>query len=200
MKFFKENSYDVIRLFINQIGIAIFSLILYTALGMVNLESGNHYTIKAIISAFAILFYFALIYTVAWDWGAKDKIRIDGKRMEPIKLKGAKLAFWANVPNFVFSFIYALTMGLYCLGIEGVKNLSAIFNVIVRFIMSMHLGFLQAIFSFLADNQYVYHFWQAVGYFIVPIFAIAVTELGYSLGMREKKIFGSIRNKKQITK
>ena len=26
MKFFKENSYDVVRLFINQIGIAIFSL------------------------------------------------------------------------------------------------------------------------------------------------------------------------------
>ncbi len=195
MKFFKENSYDIVRLFINQIGIAIFSLILYTALGTVNIESDNLYTFKAIISIFAILFYFALLYTVAWDWGAKDNIRIEGKRMEPVKLKGARLAFWANVPNFVFSFVYALTMGLYCVGVEGIRNLSAIFNVIVRFIMSMHLGLLQAIFSFLADDMYVYHFWQAVGYFIVPVFAIIVTELGYSLGLREKKIFGTIRKK-----
>lgn len=197
MKFFKENSYDVVRLFINQIGIAIFSLILYTALGTVKIEDDNLYTFKAIISIFAILFYFALLYTVAWDWGAKDNIRIEGKRMEPVKLKGARLAFWANVPNFVFAFVYALTMGLYCIGVEGVKNLSAVFNVIVRFIMSMHLGLLQAIFSFLADNLYVYHFWQAVGYFIVPVFAIMVTELGYSLGLREKKIFGTIRKKNQ---
>ena len=197
MKFFKENSYDVVRLFINQIGIAIFSLILYTALGTVKIEADNLYTFKAIISIFAILFYFALLYTVAWDWGAKDNIRIEGKRMEPVKLKGARLAFWANVPNFVFAFVYALTMGLYCIGVEGVKNLSAVFNVIVRFIMSMHLGLLQAIFSFLADNLYVYHFWQAVGYFIVPVFAIMVTELGYSLGLREKKIFGTIRKKNQ---
>ena len=197
MKFFKENSYDVVRLFINQIGIAIFSLILYTALGTVKIEDDNRYTFKAIISIFAILFYFALLYTVAWDWGAKDNIRIEGKRMEPVKLKGARLAFWANVPNFVFAFVYALTMGLYCIGIKGVKNLSAVFNVISRFIMSMHLGLLQSIFSFLADNPYVYEFWQAVGYFIVPVFAIMVTELGYSLGLREKKIFGTIRKKNQ---
>lgn len=195
MKFFKENSYDVVRLFINQIGIAIFSLILYTALGTVNIESKNLYTFKAIISIFAMLFYFALLYTVAWDWGAKDNIRIESKRMEPVKLKGARLAFWANVPNFVFSFFYALTMGLYCLGVEAVKNLSAVFNVIVRFIMSMHLGLLQAIFSFLADSLYIYHFWQAVGYFVAPIIAIMVTELGYNLGMKEKKIFGTIRKK-----
>ena len=164
---------------------------------MVKLESGNHYTVKAVISAFAIVFYFALLYTVAWDWGAQDKIRIDGKRMEPVKLKGARLALWANIPNFVFSFIYALTMGLYCLGVEGVKNVSAIFNVIVRFTMSMHLGLLQAIFSFLAEQEYVYHFFQALGYFIVPIFAIIVTELGYSLGLKEKKLFGSINNRKK---
>lgn len=198
MKFFKENSYDVVRLFINQVGIAIFSLILYTALGMVNIESGNKYTAKAIISVFAILFYFALLYTVAWDWGAKDKIRIEGKRMDPIKFKGARLAFWANIPNFVFSFAYALTMGLYCLGVEGVKNISAIFNVLVRFIMSMYLGLILAIFSPFASDVLVYNFWQAVGYFIVPVFAILVTELGYTLGLREKKLLGSaIKKKKQ---
>jgi len=196
MKFFKENSYDIIRLFINQIGIAIFSMILYTALGMVDLDDGTKLGIKVALSVFATLFYFALIYTVAWDWGAKDKIRIDGGRMEAVKLKGARMAIFANIPNFVLSFVYALTMGLYVLGVEGVKNVSAIFNTFVRLLMSMYLGILQGIFSPLQDSLYVYHFWQAVGYFLVPFIAIAVTQLGYTLGTKEKKLFGSTVKKK----
>ena len=191
MKFFKENSYDIVRLFINQIGITIFSMILYTAVGMVNIESGTKISIKVILSIFSILFYFALLYTVAWDWGAKDKIRIDGGRMEPIKMKGARMSIFANIPNFVLSFVYALTMGLYVLGVEGVKNVSAIFNTITRLLMSMYLGLIQAVFSPLSADIFVYNFWQAVGYFVAPIFAIAVTELGYSLGCKEKKLFGT---------
>ena len=60
MKFLKENSYDIVKLFINQIGIAIFSTVLYTAVGDIEdvaLRSG----IRIAISAFAMLFYFALL-------------------------------------------------------------------------------------------------------------------------------------------
>ena len=39
MKFFKENSYDIVKLFINQIGITIFSFMLYTAVAMIEDES-----------------------------------------------------------------------------------------------------------------------------------------------------------------
>jgi hypothetical protein len=63
--------------------------------------------------------------------------------------------------------------------------------------MSMHLGLIQAIFSFLDTNTSVYFFWQSIGYLIMPIFAIAVTEFGYALGLKEKKIFGSIQVKKK---
>ena len=34
-------------------------------------------------SIFSILFYLMLLYTVGWDIGARDKIRIDGGRMKP---------------------------------------------------------------------------------------------------------------------
>ena len=33
MKTFKENSYDIVRLYVNQLGIMIFSMLLYTAVG-----------------------------------------------------------------------------------------------------------------------------------------------------------------------
>lgn len=197
MKFFKENSYDVVRLFINQIGIAIFSMIIYTAIGMVNIDSDARLGIKVAVSVFAILFYFALLYTVAWDWGAKDKIRIDGGRLEPdvVKFKGAKIAFLANIPNFVLSFISSLTVGLYILGVEGALGVSAIFNIFTRLLMSMYLGLLQGVFVFLNQQVYVYQFWQAVGYFFIPVFAIAVTQIGYSFGLKERKIFPTAVNK-----
>ena len=197
MKFFKENSYDVIRLFINQIGIAIFSMIIYTAVAMVDINSKASLGIKVAVSAFAMLFYFSLLYTVAWDWGAKDKIRIDGGRLEPIKLKGARIALLANIPNFVLSFVSALTWGLHVLGVKGVQGVSALFNTFTRLLMSMYLGLLQGAFVWLSEKGDVYQFGQAVGYFFIPILAIAVTQFGYSFGLKEKKIFPTNSSKQK---
>ena len=60
MKFFKDNSYDIIKLYINQIGIAIFSLVLYTAIGFLE-DAGLNLKLRVVLSVFATLFYFALI-------------------------------------------------------------------------------------------------------------------------------------------
>ena len=197
MKFFKENSYDITRLFINQVGITIFSMILYTALGMVNLDEATKLGINIALSVFATLFYFALLYTVAWDWGAKDKIRIDGGRMEPVKLKGARMAAFANVPNFVLTFICVITFAIYLIsGNEVCYTVSAVFNTIVRLLMSMYLGILKGVFNPLNANADMFYFTQAIGYFVIPVFAIAVTQIGYSFGLRERKIFTS-KTKKQ---
>ena len=136
MKFFKENSYDIIRLLINQVGITIFSLILYTSLGAVNIEEGMKRGVNAALSVFSMLFYFALLYTVAWDWGAKDKIRIDGGRMEPDPLKGTKMAFFANVPNFILTFVCVLTFSIYLVTDSlAAENISRIFDLIIRLFM-----------------------------------------------------------------
>ena len=88
MRFFKENSESIIRLIVNQIGITIFSFFLYTALGVMQKEGESsplHF--KVLISAFCVLFYFVLIYTVVWEIGAKDKIRIDAGRAEKQPLR-----------------------------------------------------------------------------------------------------------------
>ena len=198
MKFFKENSYDIVRLLINQIGITIFSMILYSAVDMANFESGTTLTLNKILSIFAILFYFSLLYTVAWDWGAKDKIRIDGGRMSPVKLKGARMALFANVPNFILTFICVATFAVYLIFDNQVcYTVSTILNAIVRLFMSMYLGILQGIFSSLKSNTDMYYFTQAIGYFIMPVFAVLATELGYSFGSKEKRIFPSSVNKKK---
>ena len=83
IKFFKENSYNVVKVFINQIGITIFSFVLYFSIA--SFKENNmqlYHKLMIAISAFAMLFFFVLLYTSAWDLGAADKIRIESKKAE----------------------------------------------------------------------------------------------------------------------
>lgn len=196
MRFFKENSYDIVRLYINQIGISIFSMVLYTAVGTIELSS----TLLDIgLSVFLMGFYFALIYTASWEYGAKDKIRIDAGKMDSSSSKGAKLALLAGVPNYllaglclVFGLIYRATLS------SGVGIVAVLFNTFMRLSMAMYLGIIQTMFgSFTgaADDAFVFH---AAGFLVAHVLAVAVISLGYFLGSKDKRIFAAIftRNKK----
>ena len=97
MKIFKENSYDIVRLYVNQLGIMIFTMLLVFA-------GGQNTTLGIIISLFSTVFYLVLIYYVVWEIGAKDKIRIEGGKAEPCKYKGLVMGLWANVPNLVLGY------------------------------------------------------------------------------------------------
>jgi FtsH-binding integral membrane protein len=101
MKFVKENSYDIVKLIINQIGITIFSLVLLFTANGANLPP----VFKPLFSVFSTLFYFALLYTVAWEFGAKDKIKIDSGRYSATKAKGLFLGLWANCVNIFLAIL-----------------------------------------------------------------------------------------------
>ncbi len=191
MKFLKENSYDIVKLYINQIGIAIFSLVLYFAVGILD-SVDLLISVKISISIFAMLFYFALLYTAAWDMGASDKIRIDGGKMEEKKFKGMLMSLIANIPNFILAVGCAISTGF--LLVEptvAAEVFSAIFNAILRMSASMYLGLIQGIFSSLEGNPELYNFVQSFGYLVAPFLAIIATHIGYLFGLRNKKIFSS---------
>ena len=188
MKFLKENSYDIIRLYINQIGITIFSLLLY--IPILNLkDEALKPKLMIAISLFAILFYFALLYTASWDWGAKDKIRIDAGRLECKKYKGALIALIANSLNFVLAAVCAITIFIFIQsGANPAYSVYYIFNSILRLTAAMYLGLLQGIFASVQNNEFNALF-VSLGYFVMPFFAIGVTHLGYIFGLKEFKIF-----------
>lgn len=201
--FLKTNSYEITKLFINQIGITIFALVLYTAAGSIE-DEALYSKISVLLSVFAVAFYYALLYTAAWDFGAKDKIKIDSGKMTSSPYTGLKMALIANIPNFVIAFFAALFVGLYILtGTEAFNTVFVVFNLIIRFICSMFLGIIQGIFSFLKTSDteskqfFVYYFWQSVAYFVVPIFTIMVTHIGYVFGLKNKRIFGALCAKKK---
>ena len=191
MKFFKENSYDIVKLLLNQIGIAIFSLAVYVA---PSAGEGSFFSKFAIyLSILAALFYFVLIYITCWDFGSKDKMRFDSGKIELVKNKGLKLGLCANIPNFVLAGIAVVFMGIYLAsGNEVLYSLFFTFNLFIRFTGAMFLGLIQGVFSFLKDKNDLYYLWQTVGYFIVPFITVLVAHLGYELGVRDIRMFGFI--------
>ena len=197
MKFFKENSYDIIKLFINQMGITIFALVLYTAIGFIDDESLN-LRVKVILSVFATLFYFALLYTATWDFGAKDKIRIDSGKYSASGMKGLFMSLIAGIPSFVLAGACIVTMIIHVSsGSEGAYSVFAVFNLLLRFISAMFLGILQGVFSALSYDTDLKFLWESVGYFVMPMITALVCHIGYTLGRREKRILSVFSAKNQ---
>lgn len=196
MKIIKDNSYDIVRLLVNQIGITIFAMMLYTAAGVVEDEAFGDGVILA-VSVFSILFYLFLLYTAAWDLGAKDKIRIDSGRMERCGGKGALMALIANIPNFVLAIGSVVTLGIFMASsVDGFYSAFAVFNLIMRLFMSMYLGVIQMACSALKDSHNLYFLIQSVGYLLAPVLPILTTHFGYRMGLAERKLFGTTKPRK----
>ena len=199
MKIFRENTYDVIRLYVNQLGIMIFSMLLYTAVGSIENESLSN-ALSIFVSIFSTCFYLALIYYAMWEIGAKDKIRIDGGRMEPCKKRGFVMALFANIPNFVISGLTVILMSLFlATKNDGIYAAFLIFNTITRLHESMYLGIINAIAPAgltAGSIDYIKFLIAAILFTVIPLVSVAVTHLAYTLGTREKKIFSFLSGKK----
>lgn len=192
MRFFKDNSESIIKLFINQIGIAIFSMFLYTAAGAIKSETGGvSLLINVLISVFSTLFYFLLIYNVAWEIGAKDKIRIDGGRMESTPKKGILMGLFANVPNIIFLLIALLFLVVrMAFAAEWAWSVFGVLNAIFRIFISVYLGIIMGISASLEANTVMYYFVQTIGFIVFSFVSAGVIHLSYILGLKDFRLFG----------
>ncbi len=97
MSYIKENSYIFVKMTLNQFGATFLGLMLSLSTSR-GLGEPNWMLVLA-ASTLAILLYMYLQYTVMWDLGARDIIRVEGKRMEYKPLIGLKMTAIANIPN-----------------------------------------------------------------------------------------------------
>lgn len=131
--FLKEHSYNMVKLFLNQIGMTVFGTMLALALS-------RHESMLLASGVFSVIFFLALNYSVLWEIGAKDKIRIDGGRLAPMHGKGAIISAGANIPNIVLT----LLMGLGVLiGTRASESMSIICNAVLRLLNGMYLSVLK---------------------------------------------------------
>ncbi len=198
MSFFKEKSYDIVRLFIYQVGIAIFSMFLYTAVisAVPEDKDGLKLLFLLLVSLFAVGFYFVLLYTTAWEWGAKQKIRIDAGKATKTPFEGALLSALSNVPNVFLSVLAIILIVIYMLnGAKPLLDAYGIVNLILRFLASMYLGIIRAFLSLFTLTDAEEYLYYAIGFLVMPIFSVVATHLGYTFGSFEKRIFPQIKKK-----
>ena len=102
MKNFLHNySYSSVKMFVNQFAISIFGAML----SMASTAAQND-TLAFWCSILSIVFYLFLIYTQAWELGAKDRISVDIGKKEYKPLTGLWTSVLANVPNFLIAIAF----------------------------------------------------------------------------------------------
>lgn len=190
-KFFHDYSYSVVKMFINQLAIAIFGASL--AFATAAAYGGNGFdTFTLVVSIFATIFYLFLIYNLSWEIGAKDRISVDVKKKPYRPWLGFFLSFLANIPNFIIVTIYAIV------SFAGSKNATGIMSLIARLTNGMYWGSLSAI-SIFVDGKWVslQSFWWA--FLIITLPAIVTCGTAYYCGHKNFKFFGFMTDKKQAS-
>ena len=202
MKFFKDNSYDIVKLFVNQIGIAIFSMALFTASAIAIPQTSEWSSrVDIILSIASTAFYLVLIYMAMWEIGAKDAISIEYGKMKKMSYKGTVMGILANLPNFLITGLSIIFMSITVFGgPEWGKNVFAVFTLFFTFLESMYMGVITNIFPIAETSPdaviNLAYLCRAILYFVAPIVSIATTTFGYLMGVNNKRIFPKAQTKK----
>lgn len=199
MSYLKDNSYDIVRLYINQIGITIFSLFLYTAVAMMG--DDVFFGLKLAVSIFSTLFYLCLVHNVVWEIGASDKIRFDSGKVARTPLKGFLLSLFANIPNFVLALLSVLFSTLMLFGVDWATSAFSVVFVILRFHTAMYMGVIQgSVPAGGASIDPVDCLIESILFVVLPLVAVGLAHLSYWLGTKEIKLLGFMESKNNKAK
>ncbi|MBE6700156.1 MAG: hypothetical protein E7584_07975 [Ruminococcaceae bacterium] len=175
--FFKNHSYDMITMLLNQIAIAMFGFTLVLAAMKIDNDA-----LRNVTSIFSILFYLVLLYIKAWDIGFKDKISVEQGKKASNPLRGALISLCANAINY-FLAIFIMLRALLP-NVSFFKSIGGVAQAIAVFAQGMYTGVLVNQVGGAPLNAY----W--ISYFIIPLPAILVCGLAYYFGLHDVKHTG----------
>ena len=137
--FFKNNISIISKCFLNQIAMTVFGLIVLIAANLMatNLMNNNK-VLFHVLGALAILIYLFLLYTIFWEKGAEDKIKIDSGRMKKNNFYGLFASLWANCINILFALIIIITSFLK--SVNFINNVNGIFITLFHLLNAMFLS------------------------------------------------------------
>ena len=187
MGFFKRNMRLISQLFINQIGMTIFGIVLTMAVNMA--AKGNSVFLLG-VSLFAVIFYLALIYNVMWEAGAKDIIRIEKGKMENVPFYALRVSFFAAVPNLVLAFLMLIGFLLgYVLDLSFGVLFYGIFRIVTPLLQAMYSGAFSVILGTIAD-PFTEYLVSVLLYIFSSLPMMLVSMGAYELGKRNLYLFG----------
>ena len=174
--FLKENSYSSVKIFLTQIVMSFFG----TMLAIATLKNAS---LLLWSSVFSVVFQLAIVYTIGWDIGARDKIKIDGRRMRPMPSKGFLIALIANAPNLLL----AVLMGLGVLiDTKGSQVMSLVCNAIARLINGSFLGIIKTLETPLGDSGIMKYIWW--WFIVMTIPSIIIGGVSYLMGSHDIRL------------
>lgn len=188
-EFFNKYSYSMVKMFVNQIAISIFGLML--SMATTNAKST---VLSIVVSAFAILFYLFLLYTLVWEIGAKDKISVDTGKKQYKPMTGLWMSLIANIPNLLFALIFAVSQPF--INNAGVAKFSGVISFISNILQGMYFGTISSIVF--PSGKLLSQMWWT--YFIIVIPALLTSFLAYFLGHKDFRFFAIFSGQKKNTK
>lgn len=189
MKNFFKDGYDtILRLIVTQLGMTMFGIMITLITHVLpGASEKDKDPMLLVASGGAILFYLALIYMHIWEKGAKDRIKVDGGRMEKNPLKGLWFSLIANSVNLICGIVMFIPYH-FCssVGTEGsiAFQLFGSANDIARMLQGMYVGMINYFSPEAASTD-------PIAFILITLPAIAVTTGGYILGFSNFKLFGN---------
>jgi hypothetical protein len=186
MKFIKANSYEIVRFIVIQLGLSIFGLVLTMACHTLNKG------LLLPVSLFSIGFYLFLVYSVAWENGSKDKIRVDAGRLADRKGRGFAVMLMAQGPYLLLTLLMLIGGIVSTLGAQEVgSGLFTFPYLIVNFFSSIYLGTMKVLFGSFGDQYLI----SALVHIALTIPAIVTAGIGYFLGASGARILAARTSK-----
>ena len=180
-KFFHDYSYSSIKMFVNQIAIAIFGTSLTFATTHAHGASQSFDTFTLVVSIFAVLFYLFLLYTMTWEIGAKDRISVDTGRKPYRPHLGLLLSIIANVPNFILAILYLIA------DLTKTEGMLFIVRLISSLLQGMYFGIITTV-SVFTSNGWVQLNCQWYTFFLMTVPALLTCWLAYFMGFKNIRI------------
>lgn len=178
---FRDKGHMIKKLLGFQFASAVMGILLSSAAAQVE-------WLNLLTSIFATAFYCYLIYTAVWEFGAKDRIKVDGCRMVKDSCAGLKVALGANIPNLALGFIIVIFSAIaVSTQMEWAGNVVALAAPITRLWQGMYNGII--VYLLPKEMDAVTSVLSTLIYPAITLPAFAVSHFAYNMGFNNKKVF-----------
>ena len=166
MDLYRKQGYQIVRLCLYQFGMTLFGLV-------VAMATRRPKELFIACGVFSALFYLYLIYSLVYELGQKDGIRIEAGRKQYRPFTGFFLALAANSLNIILGILSFIGKIVYdANGAAWAGTLYGAANAVARFIQGMYV----ALLTLIMDKSYAN--------LLAPIPGLIVCTVAYILGVK----------------
>ncbi len=171
--FWSENGKTIGKLLLYQFGMTFFGIMLW---GATAAAQSQRIWLMLFASGFSTLFYLYLIYSVLWERGGQDRIRVDGGRAEKKPIKGFFIILAANIPNILIALIILVSQPF-----KATQSWALTLNVAGRSFALLWEAMYAGVVSVFSPHNPIIHVLD-----ILP--ALFVGTAAYLLGLNNKRL------------